>query len=100
MDPTAHPEELEVRALDGAARAWWWRGGDGPRPAVLLYTDAYGVRPAMQEMAGRLAALGYGVLLPDVFFRAGLRTEFFGAWMSAAPVGWFEAYLLAGGMLL
>lgn len=36
----------------------------------------------------------------EVFFRAGLRTEFFGAWMSAEPVGSFESYLLAGGMLL
>jgi hypothetical protein len=36
----------------------------------------------------------------DVLFRAGLRTEFFGAWMSARPIGSFEGYLLAGGMLL
>jgi len=36
----------------------------------------------------------------DAFFRAGLRTEFFGAWMSAKPIGSFESYLLAGGMLL
>ena len=36
----------------------------------------------------------------EVFFRAGLRIDFYGAWMSAAPVGAFESYLLAGGMLL
>lgn len=36
----------------------------------------------------------------DTLFRAGLKTEFFGAWMSAKPVGSFESYLLAGGMLL
>jgi ribosomal protein S18 acetylase RimI-like enzyme len=36
----------------------------------------------------------------DTFWRAGLRTEFFGAWMSAKPIGSFESYLLAGGMLL
>jgi len=35
-----------------------------------------------------------------VFFRVGLRTEFFGAWMSAKPIGSFESYILAGGMLL
>ena len=35
-----------------------------------------------------------------VLFEAGLRTEFFGAWMSAKPVGSFESYFLAGGMLL
>ena len=36
----------------------------------------------------------------EVFFGAGLKTEFFGAWMSAKPIGAFESYLLAGGMLL
>jgi len=36
----------------------------------------------------------------DAFLRAGLRVEFFGAWMSAKPIGSFESYLLAGGMLL
>ena len=34
------------------------------------------------------------------FFEAGLKTEFFGAWMSAKAVGSFDGYLLAGGMLL
>ena len=34
------------------------------------------------------------------FFEAGLKTEFFGAWMSARPLGVFESYFLAGGMLL
>ena len=66
-----HGEELEARTGDGVARAWWYRAGDGARPAVLLYTDAYGVRPAVQEMAARLAGLGYSTLLPDIFYRAG-----------------------------
>jgi hypothetical protein len=36
----------------------------------------------------------------EVLFGAGLRIEFMGAWMSARPIGSFESYLLAGGMLL
>lgn len=63
--------ELEVRTADGATRAWTYRGGEGSRPGVLLYTDAYGVRPSMHEIAERLAGLGYVVLLPNVFYRAG-----------------------------
>lgn len=43
--------------------------GDGPWPAVVMYPDAGGVRPAMREMAARLAGLGYVVLLPDVYYR-------------------------------
>ena len=36
-----------------------------------MYPDAGGVRPAFGEMAARLAALGYAVLLPDVYYRNG-----------------------------
>jgi carboxymethylenebutenolidase len=64
-------EEIDVRAGDGVAHAWIWGGGEGPRPAVLVYPDAFGVRPSLQEMAERLAGLGYVVLLPNVFYRAG-----------------------------
>jgi carboxymethylenebutenolidase len=64
------PRPLEISTPDGVARAWLHRDGAGPRPAVLLYVDAYGVRAAMQEKAARLAGLGYTVLLPDIFYRA------------------------------
>jgi carboxymethylenebutenolidase len=64
-------EAIELRAADGVARAWIHGGGGVPRPGVLLYPDAFGVRPAMHEMAERLAALGYVVMLPDVFYRSG-----------------------------
>lgn len=70
------PHELEIRTGEGAARAWAWRGGEGPRPGVLLFVDAFGVRPVMQEKAARLAGLGYDVLLPDVFYRAGAYPPF------------------------
>lgn len=63
--------EIDVKTADGVAHAWTYRGGQGPRPAVLMCTDAYGVRQAMHEMAERLASLGYFVLLPNVFYRAG-----------------------------
>ncbi len=65
------PGEIEIRTADGTARAWIHRGGEGRVPAVLMYPDAYDVRPAMHEMADRLARLGYLVLLPGIFYRAG-----------------------------
>lgn len=34
-----------------------------------MYPDAGGARPALREMATRLASLGYAVLLPDVYYR-------------------------------
>ena len=36
-----------------------------------MYPDAGGVRPAFRQMAARLAAFGYAVLLPDVYYRSG-----------------------------
>ncbi len=43
----------------------------GPWPAVIFYMDAGGIRPAVLDMAQRLADAGYLVLLPDLFYRYG-----------------------------
>ena len=43
----------------------------GKSPAVIFYMDAGGIRPAMIRMAERLAAGGYVVLLPDLYYRFG-----------------------------
>jgi carboxymethylenebutenolidase len=45
--------------------------GKGPWPAVVFYGDAGGIRPAMLQMAQRLAGAGYLVLLPDLYYRYG-----------------------------
>jgi carboxymethylenebutenolidase len=45
--------------------------GEGPWPGVVMYPDAGGVRDTFDEMAARLADLGYAVLLPDVYYRLG-----------------------------
>jgi carboxymethylenebutenolidase len=45
--------------------------GDGPWPAVIVYMDALGMRPALVDVARRLAENGYLALLPDLFYRSG-----------------------------
>ena len=45
--------------------------GDGPWPGVLLFMDGIGIRPALFEMAERLASAGYYVAMPDLFYRIG-----------------------------
>ncbi len=45
--------------------------GEGPWPGVILYMDGIGIRPALFDMAERLASAGYFVLLPDLFYRIG-----------------------------
>jgi carboxymethylenebutenolidase len=43
--------------------------GPGPWPGVIVYMDAIGMRPAMEEIAERIANAGFFVLLPDLFYR-------------------------------
>lgn len=43
--------------------------GTGPWPGVVMYPDAGGPRAAFDEMAARLAGLGYAVLVPDIYYR-------------------------------
>jgi len=45
--------------------------GSGPWPGVLMFMDGIGIRPALFEMAERLAQAGYYVALPDLFYRIG-----------------------------
>src|SRR5215831_9034290 len=46
----------------------------GPFPAVLLLMDAPGIREELRDMARRLATVGYYVLLPNLYYRAGRDT--------------------------
>jgi carboxymethylenebutenolidase len=41
----------------------------GSWPGVILFTDVFGLRPTMRDMAKRLAADGYTVLVPNPFYR-------------------------------
>ncbi len=67
-----HGSTVEIPTQDGTADAYFVRpAGDGQHPAVLLYQDAFGPRPALNAMADRLAAEGYAVLVPNVFYRQG-----------------------------
>lgn len=68
-------EEISIRTGDGECRAYVLTpAGTGPWPAVIFYMDALAIRPAIIEMAARLADGGYFVLLPDLFYRAGAYT--------------------------
>lgn len=47
------------------------RPDDGEAPGVLLFMDAFGLRPQIRAMAERIASWGYVVLAPHVFHRSG-----------------------------
>jgi carboxymethylenebutenolidase len=65
-------DKIEIKTRDGNCPAYVFRpNGKGPWPAVLVFMDGVGIRPAMLELGERLATYGYFVLLPDLFYRAG-----------------------------
>ncbi|MFD8067207.1 dienelactone hydrolase family protein [Streptomyces parvulus] len=63
---------LRITTADGRADAFAaFPDGGGRYPAVLMYPDAFGIRPVLREMAGHLAGHGYYVLVPNIFYRHG-----------------------------
>jgi len=65
-------EQIEIRAADGLCKSHVFRPeGTGPWPAVIVFMDGLGIRPAVLEVGERLAAAGYLSLVPDLFYRAG-----------------------------
>ncbi len=65
-------EEIQLRMPDGTADAVLYQEADGPaRSGVLHLTDIGGIRQSQRDMAQRVASLGYTVLMPNIFYRAG-----------------------------
>ncbi|HET9108140.1 MAG TPA: dienelactone hydrolase family protein [Steroidobacteraceae bacterium] len=63
---------IEIETRDGSCPSHVYRpAGGGPWPAVVLYMDALGIRPAMLQLGERLAMQGYFALVPDLFYRVG-----------------------------
>jgi carboxymethylenebutenolidase len=63
---------VNVATVDGTADAYLVHPDEGKaHPGVLMYQDAFGLRPHLKAMADRLAAHGYTVLVPNVFYRHG-----------------------------
>jgi carboxymethylenebutenolidase len=63
---------LQIPTADGQADAFAaFPGSGGRHPGVLLYPDAFGVRPVLREMARELARHGYYVLVPNLYYRHG-----------------------------
>lgn len=62
---------LDIRTDDGVADSYLALPEGEPRGGVLFLIDAYGLRERTEEMARRIAGVGYAVLVPNVFYRAG-----------------------------
>jgi carboxymethylenebutenolidase len=62
--------DVEVKTADGTCDAALIHPkGKGQWPGVILFVDIFGLRPTMRDMAKRLAANGYTVLVPNPYYR-------------------------------
>jgi carboxymethylenebutenolidase len=66
---TVNEEDVQVQTPDGVCDAAFFHPEAGSFPAVLIWPDAFGLRPVFRDMARRLAAEGYAVLVPNPFYR-------------------------------
>jgi carboxymethylenebutenolidase len=63
-------KDVEVKTPDGICDAALICPATGSHPGVLIWTDAFGLRPVFRDFGRRLAAQGYSVLVPNPFYRS------------------------------
>jgi carboxymethylenebutenolidase len=61
--------EVTVKTPDGACDAYFVHPVKGASPAVIVWPDVFGLRPAFRQMGKRLAESGYAVLVVNPFYR-------------------------------
>ncbi len=62
--------EVDVPTPDGVADSYFVHPAGGAHPGVLIWPDAFGLRPAKRQMAKRLAESGYSVLVVNQYYRS------------------------------
>ncbi len=68
--------EVTVKTPDGTCDAAFIHPASGAYPGVIIWPDALGLRRAMRDIAKRLAAEGYSVLVPNPFYRISKAPQF------------------------
>ena len=61
--------EVTITTSDGMCDAYFVHPAKGKHPAVLIWPDIMGLRPAFRQMGKRLAQAGYSVLVVNPFYR-------------------------------
>ena len=62
--------EIDVTTPDGVADCYFVHPASGAHPGVIIWPDAFGLRPAKRQMAKRLAESGYSVLVVNQYYRS------------------------------
>ncbi len=66
--------DVQIKTPDDTADSYFVHPTAGSAAAVLIWPDIFGLRPAMRNMAKRLAGSGYSVLVVNPFYRVGKPT--------------------------
>jgi carboxymethylenebutenolidase len=67
--PDVVETDVEIKTPDGTCDAAFIHPKSGAHPGVLIWPDAFGLRPSMRDIGKRIAAAGYSVLVPNPFYR-------------------------------
>ena len=62
-------KDVEIKTPDGTCNAAFIHPTTGSHPGVIVWADAFGLRPVLREMGRSLAKEGYTVLVPNPFYR-------------------------------
>jgi carboxymethylenebutenolidase len=66
-------QTLDIPTKDGATTTFIVHPErDGPHPVILFFMDAPAIREELRDMARRIAAVGYYVMLPNMYYRSGV----------------------------
>ena len=69
-------KDVTVTTPDGRCDAAFFHPATGRFPGVLVWPDAFGLRPAMRAIGRRLAGEGYAVLVPNPYYRVGKAPQY------------------------
>jgi carboxymethylenebutenolidase len=66
-------QQIEIPTKDGHTTTFITHPErDGPHPLIIFYMDAPAIREELRDMARRLGTSGYYVMLPNMYYRAGV----------------------------
>ncbi len=68
-NPTSNPTTVQVTTADGEMPAYLWLPESGSGPGLLLLQEIFGVSAYIRRRAADLAAAGYVVLAPELYWR-------------------------------
>jgi carboxymethylenebutenolidase len=61
--------DVVIQTPDGICDAAFVHPTTGSHPGVVIWADAFGLRPVMRDIGKRIAAEGYSVVIPNPFYR-------------------------------